>query len=1380
MCMQTLLTRCMGHVDTWNKHFETAARLGFNAIHFTPPQQLGASGSSYSLFDQLALSDINFGSIAESERETRLAVELKRMEEEFGLLGFVDIVLNHTANNSPWLSEHPEATYNLRTAPYLNPAFLVDQALRKLSLDLRNGVYRESHGVDGNIRSEHDLHQVVTILRESVLPSLRLWEFYTVNVEQALAEFKEEVTKHPAETPSALFTGSEIDVMKKEGLVRDPRWGRFSVKPNIKWAIKLFGVVRNRPGDRHGVAECCRDYQKALDIINLPLYEQVNDHINAICRNVADRLRYERLASHGPQFGPLSEEHPLVEPYFTPIMRNDQVYTWCINNGWIWGGNPLENFASSPGFAYLRRDVIIWSDSVKLRYGKGPEECPWLWKRMREYVQRMAKNFHGLRIDNCHSTPLHVARYLIDSAREVRPNIFIMAELFTGNERYDNIFIAKLGINALIREAMSANDSHELGRLCHRYGGEPVGSIVRFYPPVYYDEKGVSADIILPAKPGTPPAVFFDCTHDNEPPTQKRTAQDTLPNAAAVWAAGCPVASTFGYDLIIPKHVPVTEHRLYPLFAEKQNDGIMKARKILNELHQRLSGQGYTEIHIHQEGELITIQRHNPRTHRAAYFIVHSAFSRNYSNDHPAPVRIPGRITQVLLAGRIETVQDASRWAPHETHVTGLASELRLWKADADGLIAPLFSLEPMTSEVGNTIIWESFPPGSVVVLETVLPAPAEAAIKHLSLLDTDNVRLQSMFASLSLSDFNGLLYCCDAEEKTHSGGSRGVYDVPRHGPLTYAGLQGWVSVLDDIRVDNNMGHPLFDNLRAGDWAMDFISGRLSTWPRLAAIQSWLVDNFGAAKLLPRHLIPKYFDKIVMKLYLSARQFITRHLMADFIWKTEDGFVRDLAMTAAQMVGDLAPVPLLSAALVGSERCLKTTMAAGLPHFSTGYMRAWGRDTFIALPGLLLVTGRFGEAREIILGFASSLRHGLIPNLLDSGFNPRYNCRDACWWFLQALQEYCTICPDGYKILQDQVVRLFPADDTVHDPANPHRSTAPLADIVQEIMQRHANGIQFRERNAGYQIDSLMQDRGFNVSIRFDQETGFIAGGNEFNCGTWMDKMGNSEMAHNRGVPATPRDGADVEIIGLVKSAVRWLTQASASGKYPYKGVEIKKADGTSLQLPFADWNTLVQENFEKYFWVPTDPKLDSKYKVETRYIHKRGIYKDTHGSHSNFSDYQLRPNYLVAMAVAPELFSAEKATRAIEVAEKYLLAPVGMRTLDPNDRQYRPNYDSGNMSDDYFTSGGYNYHNGPEWVWPVGFLLRAKLAFAPEKVRPSVLADMMQRLTRRHREIIRSSHWRGLPELTNENGSPCYSSCATQAWSSATILQAYFDLYTK
>lgn len=44
--------------------------------------------------------------------------------------------------------------------------------------------------------------------------------------------------------------------------------------------------------------------------------------------------------------------------------------------------------------------------------------------------------------------------------------------------------------------------------------------------------------------------------------------------------------------------------------------------------------------------------------------------------------------------------------------------------------------------------------------------------------------------------------------------------------------------------------------------------------------------------------------------------------------------------------------------------------------------------------------------------------------------------------------------------------------------------------------------------------------------------------------------------AGTKGQPATPRDGAPVEITGLLKSTLRWLVQLSGKGSFPFKGVE--------------------------------------------------------------------------------------------------------------------------------------------------------------------------------------------------------------------------------
>lgn len=75
-------------------------------------------------------------------------------------------------------------------------------------------------------------------------------------------------------------------------------------------------------------------------------------------------------------------------------------------------------------------------------------------------------------------------------------------------------------------------------------------------------------------------------------------------------------------------------------------------------------------------------------------------------------------------------------------------------------------------------------------------------------------------------------------------------------------------------------------------------------------------------------------------------------------------FVRALALSSVSFMGAIESAKLapLSSSIQLDDR-LPSSMAAGLPHFSVGIWRNWGRDTFIALPGCLLVTGRYNDAR---------------------------------------------------------------------------------------------------------------------------------------------------------------------------------------------------------------------------------------------------------------------------------------------------------------------------------------------------------------------------------------------------------------------------------
>lgn len=152
---------------------------------------------------------------------------------------------------------------------------------------------------------------------------------------------------------------------------------------------------------------------------------------------------------------------PLVESLFTRLPKNsttschDPSLLALANNGWIWDADPLLDFASPGSRTYIRRDLIVWGDCVKLRYGSSPASNPWLWDHMSLYVESLAGMFDGFRLDNSHSTPIHVGEYLMDKARKVNPNLYVCAELFTGRQELDLLWVCRLGINSLIREAYS-------------------------------------------------------------------------------------------------------------------------------------------------------------------------------------------------------------------------------------------------------------------------------------------------------------------------------------------------------------------------------------------------------------------------------------------------------------------------------------------------------------------------------------------------------------------------------------------------------------------------------------------------------------------------------------------------------------------------------------------------------------------------------------------------------------------------------------------------------------------------------------------------------------------------------------------------------------
>uniref|UniRef100_A0A668A3N5 Glycogen debranching enzyme n=1 Tax=Myripristis murdjan TaxID=586833 RepID=A0A668A3N5_9TELE len=1405
--IQTYLSKCLGHLDDWPDRLRVAKESGYNMIHFTPLQTLGESRSCYSLADQLTFSP-EFSREGQSYSWADVGGLVEKLKREWNMLCITDVVYNHTAANSQWIKEHPECGYNLVNSPHLRPAWVLDRAIWHLTTRMADGRY-SAKGLPANVTNDDHLNAIRSVLWQDVYPQIRLWEFFQVKVDNAVEQFRNLLIN--ATKPDHNKTGG------KKGLriIQDRSYRRYGNTVDMDSALETF--VPHSSSPQH-IEECCGWLRQRLNELNGEQYHIMHQHQEQAANCIVGNVVYERLADHGPKLGPVSREHPLVTRYFTfpyqdmsleqemlLLDQPDKLQHFLAHNGWVMGDDPLRNFAEPGSNVYLRRELICWGDSVKLRYGNGPEDCPYLWAHMQKYTEITAKYFNGVRLDNCHSTPLHVAEFMLDVARAVCPNLYVAAELFTGSEELDNIFVTKLGITSLIREAMSAGDSHEEGRLVYRYGGEPVGA---FFQPS-----------LRPLMPSIAHAMFLDVTHDNECPIQLRSALDSLPSSGIVSMASCATGSTRGYDELVPHQISVVkEERVYPKWNPAASPssagevgsqtGIIAGKLALNRLHQELSAQGFIQVYVDQvDADIVAITRHCPSTHQSVVAVCRTAFwnpkTHQYHSNVP-PMFIPGKIEEVVLEAR--TVErHAGNYKKNGNYINGMPEFTVEIKEhiplQESSVVKQAGVISKGRSEYVQEITFQKLTPGSVIAFRVSLDPKAQQLVGVLryylsqfspkyrrgSVADPNTPPalqkpLAQLMSKLTLGDMNILLFRCDAEEQEDGGG---CYSFPGWENLKYAGLQGLISVLADIRPNNDLGHPLCANLRQGDWLIDYVANRLiHREGPLAEVGQWLAAMFDYLKHIPRYLIPCYFDAILVATYTTALD-ATSKLMSSFI-QNGSTFVRLLALGSVQMCGvgrfpalppvsmKIDDVPYRLSPISGQKEQCCVSLAAGLPHFSSGIFRCWGRDTFIALRGLMLLTGRHSEARNIILAFAGTLRHGLIPNLLGEGRCARYNCRDAVWWWLQCIQDYATHVPEGHDILHCPVTRMYPTDDC--EPCKPGEVEQPLYDVIQEALQRHLQGISFRERNAGPKIDMNMRDEGFNVFAKVDPATGFVSGGNRFNCGTWMDKMGESDRARNKGMPATPRDGAAVEIVGLSKSTVRWVVELHKKGLFPYDGAKVHR-DGKDVFISYTQWNDQLQHSFEAGFWVSGDPKDPNEKHPDL--VHKKGIYKDSYGASSPWCDYQLRPNFTIAMVVAPEMFTVERAWRALEVAEKKLLGPLGMKTLDPDDMVYCGVYDNALDNDNYNLARGFNYHQGPEWLWPVGYFLRAKLYFA-RKLGVEVYTKtvtLVKNVLSQHYTHLERSPWKGLPELTNENGQHCPFSCETQAWSLATVLEVLHDL---
>jgi predicted glycogen debranching enzyme len=383
-----------------------------------------------------------------------------------------------------------------------------------------------------------------------------------------------------------------------------------------------------------------------------------------------------------------------------------------------------------------------------------------------------------------------------------------------------------------------------------------------------------------------------------------------------------------------------------------------------------------------------------------------------------------------------------------------------------------------------------------------------------------------------------------------------------------------------------------------------------------------------------------------------------------------DGLTAELVFAADQFIIQPAARTADEARLraAGEHAC---SVIAGYHWFTD-----WGRDTMISLEGLTLSTGRFAEARGMLLTFAHHLRDGLLPNLFPEGSHEGlYHTADATQWFFHAIDRYVTITDDR------ETLRV-------------------LLPRLDEVVRKHMEGTRF--------------------GIRMDDD-GLLTQGDAGLPLTWMD-------ARVEGWVVTPRRGKPVEINALWYNALRLL--ASWHRQFD--------ADASELERTAA----LVKESFNRRFWIERDGYL---------YDLVDGEFGD---------DAACRPNQILALALRYPVLEESHWASVVDVVTKRLLTPFGLRTLDPADPMFKPQYFGDLRARDAA------YHQGTVWAWLIGPFLEAWHRVHPGRDHEALA------LLNGFADHLNDACIGSISEIFDGTAPFTPRGCVAQAWSVAEVLR--------
>jgi predicted glycogen debranching enzyme len=250
--------------------------------------------------------------------------------------------------------------------------------------------------------------------------------------------------------------------------------------------------------------------------------------------------------------------------------------------------------------------------------------------------------------------------------------------------------------------------------------------------------------------------------------------------------------------------------------------------------------------------------------------------------------------------------------------------------------------------------------------------------------------------------------------------------------------------------------------------------------------------------------------------------------------------------------------------------------------------------------------------------------------------------------------------------------------------------------------------------------------RGTKFNIHVDPNDGLLVQGQEGYQLTWMDAKVDDWVV-------TPRRGKAVEINALWYNALKllegWLHDAG----------RIDEANGIKEHAARA------RESFNRRFWY-----LDGGY-----------LYDVVDGEDGR-DDPSCRPNQLFAISLDHPVLDKHRWAAVLEVAQKRLLTPVGLRSLAPGEHDYKARYDGDLRARDAA------YHQGTVWAWLIGPFIDAWLKVHPDD--PQRARGFLDGFKKELRECCVGS----ISEIFDAEPPFSPRGCCAQAWSVAEVLRCF------